>query len=167
MRSAPVCQTFEKKRSNAPLCRQSGKKETWNWPTPLQKACGFACAFLAEIRPKKSPHTPVWGDFFNRFPLKNSLAKLLHTEKEQILCGAEARRCRHAAAWQDGATKESVQNLPFAAHVFLCGVGQDGSFFVQFRRRAKFPRKKWYHIKLRSNFPGPLRRTEIQRRLTS
>ena len=47
------------------------------------------------------------------------------TEKEQILCGAEARRRRHADAWQDGATKESVQNLPFAAHVFLCGAGQN------------------------------------------
>ena len=93
-------------------------------PAPHKKICGFACTFLAEIRPKKSPHTPVWGDFFNRFHLKNSLAKLLRTEKEQILCGAEARRRRHAVAWQDGATKESVQNLPFTAHVFLCGVGQ-------------------------------------------
>ena len=81
-------------------------------PAPHKKICGFACTFLAEIRPKKSPHTPVWGDFFNRFHLKNSLAKLLRTEKEQILCGAEARRRRHAVAWQDGATKESVQNLP-------------------------------------------------------
>ncbi|MEE1534741.1 MAG: hypothetical protein U0K13_06250, partial [Oscillospiraceae bacterium] len=54
------------------------------------------------------------------------------TEKEQILCGAEARRCGHADAWQDGATKESVQNLPFTAHVFLCGVGQRRRFFAPF-----------------------------------
>ena len=92
------------------------KKQGGPRPTPHKKTCGFACAFLVEIRPKKSLHTPVWGDFFGRFHLKNSLAKLLCTEKEQILCGAEARRRRHADAWQDGATKESVQNLPFTAH---------------------------------------------------
>ena len=78
----------------------------------------------------KSPHTPVWGDFFSRFYFKNSLEKLLCTGKEQILCGAEARRRNHAAAWQDGATKEPVQKLPFAAYVFLCGVGRSGRFFL-------------------------------------
>jgi hypothetical protein len=41
------------------------KKQGGPRPTPHKKTCGFACAFLAEIQPKKSPHTPVWGDFFS------------------------------------------------------------------------------------------------------
>ena len=70
------------------------------------------------------------------------MAKLLCTEKEQILCGAEARRRGHADAWQDGATKESVQNLPFTAHVFLCGVGQSVPLFLFFqKRRCRFWRR--------------------------
>ena len=64
------------------------------------------------------------------------------TEKEQILCGAEARRRRHADAWQDGATKESVQNLPFTAHVFLCGVGQSRPAFL---RDLNAPLLFWGH----------------------
>ena len=67
------------------------------------------------------------------------MAKLLCTEKEQILCGAEARRRRHADAWQDGATKESVQNLPFTAHVFLCGVGQRVLLFLRPQGALYYP----------------------------
>ena len=59
-------------------------------PAPHKKICGFACTFLAEIRPKKSPHTPVWGDFFNRFHLKNSLANCFAPKKSKFC--AEPRR---------------------------------------------------------------------------
>ena len=64
------------------------------------------------------------------FHLKNSLAKLLRTEKEQILCGAEARRRRHAVAWQDGATKESVQNFLFYGACFLMWSRPKRCFFI-------------------------------------
>ena len=40
------------------------------------------------MRPKKVPHTSVWGTFCSRFYLKYSLAKLLCTGKEQICAGS-------------------------------------------------------------------------------
>ena len=40
------------------------KKQGGPRPTPHKKTCGFACAFLAEIQPKKTPHTP-YGEFFS------------------------------------------------------------------------------------------------------
>ena len=66
------------------------KKQGGPRPTPHKKTCGFACAFLAEIQPKKTPHTPVWGvflaDFISKIHWQNCFAP-----KKSKFC-AELRR---------------------------------------------------------------------------
>ena len=66
------------------------KKQGGPRPTPHKKTCGFACAFLAEIQPKKSPHTPVWGDFSADFISKIHWQNCFAPKKSKFC--AEPRR---------------------------------------------------------------------------
>lgn len=66
------------------------KKQGGPRPTPHKKTCGFACAFLAEIQPKKTPHTPVWGDFLADFISKIHWQNCFAPKKSKFC--AEPRR---------------------------------------------------------------------------
>ena len=83
-----------------------------------KKTHGFACVYPAEIDRKNARMRQHVGVFTVNF--SSNLAKLLRTEKERVLCRAEARRRRHTGCLSRQRNDGAARNAPFAAYVFLC-----------------------------------------------